>query len=166
VTVPRRLLVYSVIAAGSAFCAGQADVRVESTHLQGPRQLQEQTQAAVVRDYLQAWKTVGTALDKNDAGLLDRDFIGAARDKLADGIEQQTALGIHTRYQDKSHDIQIVFYSPEGLSIELTDDVQYDVQVLDHEKVQTTQQVRARYIVVLTPAEVRWRVRVFQAQFE
>jgi len=70
------------------------------------------------------------------------------------------------RYQDKSHDIQMVFYSPEGLSVELTDDVQYDVQMLDHDKLQTKQQVRARYIVVLTPAEVRWRVRVFQAQFE
>jgi len=162
----RGLLVFSVVAAGSAFCAGQADVRVEPSHLQGPRELQEQTQAAVVRDYLQAWKTAGAALDKNDAGLLDRDFIGTARDKLAEGIQQQAALGIHTRYQDRSHDVQIVFYSPEGLSIELTDDVQYDVQVLDHEKVQTTQQVRARYIVVLTPAEVRWRVRVFQAQFK
>ena len=164
--VRRGLLIYATVAAVAAFCAGQADVRVEPSHLQGPRQLQEQTQAAVVRDYLQAWKTVGTALDKNDSGLLDRDFIGTARDKLADGIQQQSALGIHARYQDKSHDIQIVFYSPEGLSIELTDDVQYDVEVLDHDKVQTTQRVRARYIVVLTPAEVRWRVRVFQAQFE
>lgn len=164
--VIRGLLVCTIVAASSAFCASQADVRVEPSHLQGPRQLQEPTQAAVVRDYLHAWKTVGTALDKNDAGLLDQDFIGTARDKLAEGIQQQAALGIHARYLDKSHDIQIVFYSPEGLSIELTDDVQYDVQVLDHDKVQTTQQVRARYIVVLTPAEVRWRVRVFQAQFE
>jgi hypothetical protein len=164
--VRRGLLICATVAAAAPFCAGQADVRVEPSHLQGPRQLQEQTQAAVVRDYLQAWKTVGAALDKNDAGLLDRDFVGTARDKLADGIRQQSGLGIHTRYQDKSHDIQIVFYSPEGLSIELTDDVQYDVEVVDHDKVQTTQQVRARYIVVLTPAEVRWRVRIFQAQFE
>jgi hypothetical protein len=27
-----------------------------------------------------------------------------------------------------------------------------------------TQQVTTRYIVVLTPSEVRWRVRIFQAQ--
>ena len=40
------------------------------------------------------------------------------------------------------------------------------VQILDHDKVQTTQRVNARYIVVLTPAEVRWRVRVFQADPE
>jgi len=154
------------IAAAPACCAAQADVRVEPSHLQGPRQLEEQTQSAAVRNYLQAWQTLGTALDRNDIALLDKDFVGTARDKLAETIQQQAALGIHTRYQDKSHDIKIVFYSPEGLSIELTDDVQYDVQMLDHDKLQTTQQVRARYIVVLTPAEVRWRVRVFQAQPE
>lgn len=150
----------------TTLCAAQADVRVEPTHLQGPRTLEEQTQAAVVRDYMQAWETLRTALDRNDAALLDKDFAGTAHDKLAETVQQQAALGIHTRYQDRSHDIKIVFYSPEGLSIELTDEVQYDVQMLDHDKVQTTQQVHARYIVVLTPAEVRWRVRVFQAQFE
>ena len=164
---PRSLLViFAVMASAPAFCADHPDVRVEPTHLQGPRELQEQTQSAVVRDYLAAWQTVSTALDRNDAGLLDRDFVGTARDKLAETVRQQAALGIHTRYVDTAHDIQIVFYSPEGLSIELTDNVQYEVQMLDHDKVQTTQQVRARYIVVLTPAEVRWRVRVFQAQFE
>jgi hypothetical protein len=155
-----------VVAAASGVGAAQAAVRVEPSYFQGPRTLQEQTQAAVIRDYLQAWQTVRAALDQNDAGLLDRDFVGTARDKLADAIQQQAALGLHTRYQDKSHDLQIVFYSPEGLSIQLIDNAEYDVQVLDHDKVQTTQQVRARYIVVLTPAEVRWRVRVFQAQLE
>ena len=165
--VPRSILVvFALIAVAPALCAGQPDVRVEPTHLQGSRELQEQTQSAVVRDYLAAWQTVSTAFDRNDPALLDRDFVGTARDNLADTVRQQAALGIHTRYVDKSHDIQIVFYSPEGLSIELTDNVQYEVQMLDHDKVQTTQQVRARYIVVLTPAEVRWRVRVFQAQFE
>lgn len=163
-----RSVVVMCVAAATApvFCAAQADVRVEPSHLQGPRQLEEQTQSAAVRNYLQAWQTLATALDRNDIALLDKGFVGTARDKLAETIQQQTALGVRTRYLDKSHDIQIVFYSPEGLSIELTDDVQYDVQMLDHDKVQTTQQIHARYIVVLTPAEVRWRVRVFQAQPE
>lgn len=155
-----------VVVAAPVVCGAQPDVRVEQAHLQGPRQLEPQTQAAAVRDYLAAWQTLRAALDRNDAGMLEKDFTGTARDKLAEGVQQQAALGIHTRYQDKSHDIQIVFYSPDGLSIELRDDVQYDVQVLDHDKVQATQQVRAHYIVVLTPAEVRWRVRVFQAQHE
>jgi anti-sigma factor RsiW len=153
-------------AASCALCAAQPGVRVEPTHLEGPRPLQEQTRAAVIRDYLQAWKAVSAAFDQNSAALLGSDFVGTAHDKLAEAIRQQAAAGIHTRYLDKSHDIQIVFYSPEGLSIQLIDNVQYDVQVLDHDKVQTTQQVGARYIVVLTPAEVRWRVRVFQAEFE
>ena len=156
----------TVAAASSVLGGAQPDVRVEPSHLQGPRVLQEQTQSAAIRDYLHAWQTVNAALDGNDAGVLDRDFVGTARDKLAEAISQQAGAGIHTRYQDKSHDIQIVFYSPEGLSIELTDTVQYDVQVLDHDRVEATEQVSARYIVVLTPAEVRWRVRIFQAEFD
>ena len=163
----RRLaLVFMVSTTAPVFCVGQAEVRVVPSHLQGPRQLEEQTQSAVIRDYQQAWQTFRTSLDRNDAGLLDKDFVGTARDKLVDTVHQQSALGIHTRYQDRSHNIEIVSYSPEGLSIELTDDVEYDVQIFDHDKLQTTQQVCAHYIAVLTPAEVRWRVRVFQAQPE
>jgi hypothetical protein len=160
------LILCAVVAASSGVGTAQADVRVEPAHLQGPRILQEQTQAAVIRDYLQGWQTMAAAFDQNRADLLDRDFVGTARDKMGEGILQQSAAGIHTRYQDKSHDLQIVFYSPEGLSIQLIDNVEYAVQVLDRDKVETTQQVRARYIVVLTPTEVRWRVRVFQAQSE
>jgi hypothetical protein len=46
------------------------------------------------------------------------------------------------------------------------DNVEYEVQVLDHGKIQTTQTAHARYVVVMTPAEVRWRVRVFQGVSE
>jgi hypothetical protein len=160
------LILCAVVAAVPGTGTAQADVRVEPVHLQGPRVLQEQTQAAVIRDYLQGWQSMGAAFDQNRVDLLDRDFVGTARDKMAEAIQQQSAAGIHTRYQDKSHDVQIVFYSPEGLSIQLIDNVEYAVQVLNRDKVETTQQVRARYIVVLTPTEVRWRVRVFQAQAE
>lgn len=160
------LILGALIAAASGTSSAQARVRVEAAHLDGPRQLQEQTQAAAIRDYLHAWQTIGTALDQERVDLLDRDFAGTAREKLADVIKQQSAVGIHTRYQDKSHDLQIVFYSPDGLSIQLTDDVEYDVQVLEGDKLQTTQHVRARYVAVLTPAEVRWRVRVLQARSE
>ena len=160
------LILCAFVAATSGVGAAQAAVRVEPVHLQGSRVLQEQTQTAVIRNYLQGWETMGAAFDQNRADLLDRDFVGTARDKMAEAIQQQTAAGIHTRYQDKSHDIQIVFYSPEGLSIQLIDNVDYVVQVLNRDKVESTQQVRARYIAVLTPTEVRWRVRVLQAQVE
>jgi hypothetical protein len=162
----KLLLVCTVFAATLPLRADQAAVRVEPTNLHGPRVLAKQTETAVIQDYLQAWQSVDEALGQNRPDLLDRDFTGTAKDKLIDTIQEQTRLGLSTRYQDRAHDIQIVFYSPEGLSIQLIDKVEYDVQILDHDKVQTTQRVTARYIVVLTPAEVRWRVRVFQADPE
>ena len=141
-------------------------MRVEATDSLGPRTLEKQTKAAVVRDYLQAWGSFSRAFEQNRADILDADFVGVAREKLEDTIREQAKLGIQTRYRDGAHDIQLVFYSPEGLSLQLVDTVEYDVQILDHEKVLTTQHVRARYVAVLTPTEVRWKVRVFQAEPE
>jgi hypothetical protein len=150
--------------AASGFASAQATVRVEPGNLESQRPLPEQTRTAVIRDYLQSWQSLKAALEQNRTELLDTTFVGTARDKLSETIQQQTTLGIRTRYQDRSHDIQIVFYSPEGLSIELIDRAECDVQVLVHDGVKTTQHVSARYVIVLTPAEVRWRVRVFQGE--
>jgi hypothetical protein len=157
------LILTTFVAIASNYLAAEATVRVEPSNLKGPRELQEQTKTAAIRDYLKAWEGFRAALEQNRPDLLAADFVGTSKDKLTETIQQQAALGIRTRYQDLSHDLQIVFYSPEGLSIELTDKVEYEVQVLDHDKVTTMQRVSARYIVVMTPAEVRWRVRVFQA---
>jgi hypothetical protein len=157
------LFVCTLFMAASGFASAQATVRVEPANLQSPRPLPEQTQTAAIRDYLKSWQSLRAALEQNRSDLLDPAFVGTARNKLAETIQQQAALGIRTRYQDSAHDIQIVFYSPEGLSIELTDRVEYEVQVLDHDEVKATQHVSVRYVIVLTPAEVRWRVRVFQA---
>lgn len=147
----------------SSLSAAQASVQVEPAHLDGPRTLADQTAKAVVDNYIESWKTLNTALDTNRIDLLDRDFVGSARDKIAETIQQQMKLGLHTSYLDKSHHVQITFYSPEGLSIELTDTVEYDQQVVDHDKVISTQHLSTRYVVVLTPSETRWRVRVYQA---
>jgi hypothetical protein len=143
--------------------AAEIAVRVEPANLSGPRTLQEQSKGAVIHDYLQAWQGLRGALEQNRPELLAADFVGTARDTLADTAQQQSNLGIRTRYQDLSHDLQILFYSPDGLSIELSDKVEYEVQVIDHDKVITTQRQSSRYLVVLTPAEVRWKVRVFQS---
>jgi hypothetical protein len=138
-------------------------VLIEPSDSVGPRELEQQTASAVVRDYLAAWKSLGQAFEQNRPDLLGAYFVGIAAEKLTDTIQEQRKLGIQTRYQPSKHDISLVFYSPEGLSIQLLDTVEYDVQVLDHEKLQPTQHVRARYVAVLTPTEVRWKVRVFQA---
>ena len=108
---------------------------------------------------------LSNAFSQNRPDLLDQRFIGEAEDKLATRLSNSNQR-IHTVYHDKSHDVKILFYSPDGLSIELADAVQYDVQLFDHDKAIGTERVHARYIVVLTPTEVRWRVRIFQAQPE
>jgi hypothetical protein len=152
----------AIVALGSDHPA----VRVAPTESVGPRPLERQTETAVIRDYLQAWRSMSDALDQNRTDLLDPDFIGTAKKKLADTIREQEKLGIRTRYRDGAHDLQLVFYSPEGLSIQLVDTVEYDVEVLDRDKVLATQHLRARYVAVLTPTEVRWKVRVFQTESE
>lgn len=143
--------------------ADEPSVHVQPPQLQGSRPLEKQTEASVIRDYLQSWRSMRQALDENQAADLDPDFIGAARDRLGETITAQTRSGIHSRYQDRSHDLQIVFYSPEGLSIQMTDNVEYEQQVLDKDKVLATKVIHQRYIVVLTPSEVRWQVRILQA---
>lgn len=160
------VLVATVGVAIPALASDQPSVRVEPINLQGPRQLQPQTANAAIQDYIDAWQRMSNALDQNRAELLNGDFIGDARDKLANTIKEQTSAGIHTRYSDRSHDVKVLFYSPEGLSIELMDTVEYDLQLFDHDRALSSQHFRSRYIVVLTPAEVRWRVRIFQAQDE
>ncbi|MGA7340302.1 MAG: hypothetical protein WBE72_18095 [Terracidiphilus sp.] len=157
------LILCVTLAVATAVVPAQVVVRVEPAQLEGPRTLAEQTRTAAIRDYLESWQSLKAAFAHNQAELLDEDFAGIAREKLAGTIHEQAALGIRTPYQDLAHDLRIVYYSPEGLSIELTDTVSYDVQVLDHERPIATQQVHARYIAILTPSEVRWRVRVFEA---
>lgn len=142
--------------------AAQAVVRVDAARLEAPRPLNEQTRSAAIRDYLQAWQNMRVALAQNRADLLDEDFVGMAKDGLATRVRDQSALGISTRYQDRSHNIQLLFYSPDGLSIELADTAEYDVQVFSHGKLLATDPEHAQYIVVLTPSEVQWRVRILQ----
>jgi hypothetical protein len=156
-------LVCASIILASGMVAAQPEITVDTSQLKGPRTLEDQTKTAAIRDYLESWQGMNEALEQNQPNLLDEDFIGTARDRLADAIDEQAQAGIHTRYQDRAHHIQFLFYSPEGLSIELIDDAEYDVQVVDHDKPVSTVPVSARYIVVLTPAEVRWKVRVMQA---
>ena len=161
-----KLVILTLMAATPiALLADQATVHVEPSNLQRTgRPLQRQTETAAIHDYLESWQSLQAALEQNRPGLLGQSFVGTALDKLTDTMHQQDAAGIHTRYKDRAHDLQIVSYSPDVLSIQLIDNVEYDQQVLEHDKVLTTQRVHARYIVVMTPAEVRWRVRVFQGE--
>src|SRR5579872_1430871 len=94
------LIACSVLAALFVGASDQPKVHVEPTDSVGPRPLEKQTETAVVRDYLQAWRSMSAALEQNRADLLDPDFIGTGKEKLANTIRDQAKLGIHTRYRD------------------------------------------------------------------
>jgi hypothetical protein len=164
--IRRLLLLAGALAWPLTVTAQQASVQVQPPDVHGSRQLEDLTATTVVRDYLQSWKAFRTALDQNQPGLLQQDFIGTALTKLDTTVAEQTKLGIHTHYVDRSHRLQIVFYSPDGLSIQLVDRVEYDEQVMQGSTVIGTQSVHARYLVVLTPSQTRWQVRIFQAAAE
>lgn len=158
------LLLAATLCVSSALTAQEPSVRVEPLNLQGPRVLNDQTRNAVIKDYIEGWASLRKAMSDNRPDLLDRDFVGTAKDQLVDSIHQQVTSGMATRYLDRSHDLQIVFYSPEGLSVQLTDTVAYEVQLLSQGKVISTQQEQTKYVVVMTPSEVRWRIRILQGQ--
>jgi hypothetical protein len=158
------LLVLVVVVASLLAAFGQA-ARLQNVDAVGPRPLEKQTADKVSHYYLEAWKDMRTAFAENRPQALDASFVGIAREKLGDAIREQQTLGIKTRYQDRGHDLKFVFYSSEGLSIQVLDTVDYDLEVLDHDQVIATRHMRTRYVAVLTPTEVRWKVRLFQADF-
>ena len=145
--------------------ADRPGVHVDASSV-GPRPLEEQTQSSAVRDYLEAWKTLSAALADNRTDVLDRSFVGLASEKLTAAIREQRVSGIQTLYRDLSHNIVFVLYSPEGMSIQLIDTVEYEVQIVDHGHTQGAEKVHARYVAVLSPTEVRWKVRILQAASE
>jgi hypothetical protein len=156
------LIATALLAAVLLPASTEPNVRVAPMNSVGPRPVEEQTQSSVIRDYLLGWATMNDALSQNRADVLDTVFVGNAKDKLAQTVEQQQKLGIQTSYLPRSHDIKVIFYSPEGLSIQLVDDVEYDVAVKKDGHDIASDHVRARYVAVLSPTETRWKVRIFQ----
>jgi hypothetical protein len=129
----------------------------------GPRSLEPQTRVSVVRDYVEAWRALDSAFDQNAPDLLDAYFVGTAKKTLSETIREQEHIKIRTSYRNVSHNIKIAFYSPEGLSIELVDDVEYQVEVHSGDGVMKSKTMSAKYIAVLTPTESRWKVRILQS---
>lgn len=160
-----KILALAVALAAPATALIAADLpaaHVNTAHVQGSRPLQPQTAQAAVRDYLLAWDSMAQALESNDKGKLDADFTGEARTRLGQTLDAQAAAGIHSRYTDVAHDIQVLFYSPEGLSLELADTVSYTLTLFNQDQPVTSREIHERYIVVLTPAEAQWKTRIFQ----
>ncbi len=157
------VLVLSLLAFAVAFAApskSNVQLNLDST---GPREVEDQTARAVVRDYGAAWQNMGRALEQNNPSALGDVWTGFARDGMLSAIEWQKSSGLKVRYVDNGHKLEGVFYSPEGSALELHDTAQLERQVLDGSSVVQSEQLTAHYVVVMTPAADRWQVRVFQS---
>ena len=129
----------------------------------GPRAIEDLTSKSVPRDYALAWQTMEQSLDENRPGLLDGYFTGIAKQDLISRVKSQMKSGTRTRYRDRGHKLEAIFYAPAGDAMQLRDRAQLDIQVLDEGKVIYDEPVDAEYVVLMTPGADRWLVRQMQA---
>jgi hypothetical protein len=128
-----------------------------------PREVEDVTQQAVLRDYTAAWKGLSTALSNNSLAPLNENFTGFALNKLTERVKEQKQNGLSTRIIDHGHKVEAVFYSPDGSAIELKDTASLETQVLDGGNIIHSDQAQVHYYAVLTGAEDRWKVRVLES---
>ena len=129
----------------------------------GPRQIEDLTSKSVPRDYALAWQTMEQALKENRTGLLDGYFTGLEKEVLTERVKSQIKSGLETRYTDRGHKLDAIFYAPAGDAMELRDRAQLDIAILDGGKVIYDEPVNLEYIVIMTPGADRWLVRQMQA---
>ncbi|MGE5113293.1 MAG: hypothetical protein ACM3JB_20710 [Acidobacteriaceae bacterium] len=127
-----------------------------------PREVEDQTKDSVVRDYGKAWQSLEQALEDNRPDLLDANFVGYAQERWLQTIKAQKAAGLSRRIMDHGNQLQVLFYSADGSAIQLRDTAQLEIQYRDGSKVVQKQSLSAHYLVLMTPAENSWKVRVLQ----
>lgn len=103
------------------------------------------------------------ALEFNTLDPLEGAFSGDAKQWLRQTVASQRQSGLSQRYLDQSHQLESVFYAPEGDVMELHDTAQYQLQVRDGEKTIHDEHVVVRYVVLMTPGADRWVIRQLQA---
>jgi hypothetical protein len=136
-------------------------VRLDSKRA-GPRALENLTERGIVRDYRLAWTSMSRALELNRLDFLDGPFAGEAKQWLRQTIANQHS-GLSQRYLDQDHQLEAVFYAPEGDAIELHDTARYRLELLDGGKLIYGQAMTVHYVVLMTPSADRWMVRQLQA---
>lgn len=129
----------------------------------GPRPIEDLTAKSVPRDYALAWQTMERALEENRPELLDAYWTGFAKDDLTKRIKTQIESSVRTRYQDRGHKLDAIFYSPAGDAMQLRDHVQGELEILDGDKVVYQEPVHLEYIAIMTPGADRWLVRELEA---
>jgi len=129
----------------------------------GPRSVESLTERALLRDYKFAWVNLEQAMESNSTAPLSGLFAGTANKWLADAVNAQRRNGLSSRYLNQNHKVEAAFYAPEGDMIELHDTAEYDLQILDGDKVIHSEHATVHYVVLMTPGADRWVVRQLQA---
>jgi hypothetical protein len=126
-----------------------------------PREVEDVTQKAILRDYTLAWQAISTSLANNTTQPLNENLAGFALDKFTQRVKDQKEQGLHTRIINHGHKVDAIFY--DGAAIELKDTASIETQVLDGGTVIHSDQAQIHYYAVMTGAEDRWKLRVLQS---
>jgi hypothetical protein len=127
-----------------------------------PRPVEEATALAIQRDYAHAWRSLVSALEDNRADLLNENFTGAARQQWQDAMHAQRENGLTRRIVDHGHTFRVTFYSLDGSALEASDTADLEIEYREGGKVLSSEHIQAHYLVLLTPAENSWKVRILQ----
>ncbi len=146
----------------SSYAASNTEVQLTTTNA-GPREIEESTAQAIARDYAKAWQAMSNARAQNRPDLLAGMFTGYEQDELTRAIQEQQSANIRTRYTDRGHKLEAVFYSQEGSALQLRDTARVTIEVLDGSNVVHTEDATINYLVLMTPTADHWQVRKLQA---
>lgn len=164
--LPVRAVVVLSLLSGCFLYLYAADSPIEvqlNSKLAGPRALESLTENRILRDYRFAWSSMAHALEFNSLDPLEGPFAGDAKHCLHDTVISQQRSGLRQRYANQTHKLEAVFYAPEGDVMELHDTAEYQLQILDGDRIVHDEHVVTRYIVLMTPGADRWVVRQLQA---
>lgn len=127
-----------------------------------PRAVEETTALAVQRDYAHAWQSLVSALEENRTELLNENFTGGARQQWQEAIHGQQQSGLSRRIVDHGHQVQVTFYSLDGSALQALDTADLEIEYRESGKLLFKERIQACYLVLLTPAENSWKVRILQ----
>ncbi|HKS76835.1 MAG TPA: hypothetical protein VJQ82_26710 [Terriglobales bacterium] len=156
------LLVLFLSAYAFAADSSSSNVKLDTT-MAKPRAIEDLTRNALARDYGNAWLSLTDASESGSPKPLDAYFVGSARKDLGDAVESQRNHGLQSRFLSQEHNLQAVFYAPEGDVVELHDTAHCQVQILDGNKVLDDRGVVLHFVVLMTPGADRWVIRQLQA---
>ncbi len=162
---PRFVKTASFVIAACILAIGQSSPQIQlpQVHLEAvgltPRPIEELTGTTIARHYALAWRDLAVALESSRAEGLGDEFVGFAKDRLAQRIGEQRQTGVHVRIVDHGHNLKAVFYSTDGTAMQLLDQAQLEIQTFDGDKLLDTQNAPHEYIVLMTPGADRWYVR-------